>query len=83
MSVRNIAFLIIMQIRREFRALLDLEQQISSLKEEWLSWREKLVKLARAARPALKKLVGELDIPNSETNDGKFIVHLTHLDLLC
>lgn len=51
-------------MHKEFRAILSLEDKISSLKKEWPLWVEKLLKFAKiesSSRPALKKLIDELE----------------------
>ena len=49
---------------------------MSSLRDEWTAWKQKLLKLARielSSRPAVKKLVLELDA--SSDCEGKLIVN--------
>ena len=60
-------------IRREFRALLGNDEHVSSLKDNWQCWMEKLVKLAQsesASRLALKKILDELT--DADGQDGEF-----------
>ena len=55
-------------------AIISFENDINILMDEWLEWKEKIVKMAKVeskTRPLVKKLVLEFDSSGSE---GKLIL---------
>lgn len=72
-----------MQIRREFRALLNLDEHVGTLKQLWPDWAEKILAMGRmesANRPALKKRLQELDNGEDlDCKDGESSINFTKL----
>ena len=51
-------------MRREFKAVVSLEDDIPSVMDGWLEWKEKLIQMAKlesATRPMIKKLLEGLE----------------------
>ena len=55
---------ICIQVRREFKAIVSFEDDVHSMMDNWLEWREKIIKFAKkesVTRPLLKKLLQHLE----------------------
>lgn len=69
------------QIRREFRTLLKLDETVGTLKQLWPDWAEKILAMGRmesANRPALKRTLQDLDKDEDmECKDGEMSLHYT------
>ena len=65
----------LLQLKQEFRSILKLEGTLTSLLENWGSWKERIIRYARV-ESTNRKVVTELlecyDAPN--TNDGRLTV---------
>lgn len=51
-------------MRREFKAIVSLEDNIPSVMDCWLEWKEKLIQMAKlesVTRPMIKKLLEGLE----------------------
>ena len=74
-----ISYIVLMQVRQEFKELALCEANINSLMETWPNWCHRIIALAKMEavnRPFIKKLWDKLDITSEDIQypEGKLIL---------